>query len=209
MAIESPPMSISTAEPSTTSSAAAVITSRALARASRRNSGFSAQSPTTTSPARAATPCATASQRELPSAPGTTGAMKATSASSGTISRSSNSRIDTMRCPRGRAMSPRSPNNCMTMAVDVSTKPAAPRKATGGASPKPSRMPVITAVTSPTCSAPRPKIWPRSCQRWDGRISRPMMKRNITTPSSATCRMAAGSVNRPRPNGPTASPAAR
>ena len=28
------------------------------------------------------------------------------------------------------------------------------------------------------------------------------MKRNITTPSSATCRIACGSVNRPRPNGP-------
>jgi hypothetical protein len=40
--------------------------------------------------------------------------------------------IDTMRWPRGSAMSPRSPSSGMTIAVDVSTKPAAPMNATAG-----------------------------------------------------------------------------
>ena len=35
-----------------------------------------------------------------------------------------------MRCPRGAAMSPRSFNTCMTMAVEVRTKPAALMKLT-------------------------------------------------------------------------------
>ena len=36
-----------------------------------------------------------------------------------------------MRCPRGALTSPRSASTCMTMAVDVSTKPIAATKATG------------------------------------------------------------------------------
>ena len=39
----------------------------------------------------------------------------------------------------------------------------------------------------------------RSPQRREGRISRPITKRNITTPSSATCRSDAGSVRSLRP----------
>ena len=47
------------------------------------------------------------------------GARKTTSASSGTIARSSKSRIDTIRWPFGVAMSPRSSRICMTIAVEV------------------------------------------------------------------------------------------
>ena len=54
MAIDSPPICINSAAPSTTSKAAAVITSRALAAARMRNSGFSSQIPAAISPANAA-----------------------------------------------------------------------------------------------------------------------------------------------------------
>jgi hypothetical protein len=60
-----------------------------------------------------------------------------------------------------------------------------------------------------TCASPSPKMSRRIDHRREGCISSPMMKRNITTPSSATCRIVAGSLNRPSPNGPIASPAAR
>ena len=95
-----------------------------------RNSGLSSHRPTPTSPTSEATPTSTDSQREPCSASGAAGAMKATTASSGTISRSSNSSTDTIFWPGGSAMSPRSPSSCMTMAVEVSTKPAAPTNAT-------------------------------------------------------------------------------
>ena len=42
-----------------------------------------------------------------------------------------------------------------------------------------------------------------------GSISRPMMKRNITTPNCAASRMVRGSLTSFNPNGPIASPAAR
>ena len=61
---------------------------------------------------------------------GTVGAIKATTASSGTISKSSNNKIDTMLWPCGVANSWRSPKTCITMAVEVSTKPDALTNAT-------------------------------------------------------------------------------
>ncbi len=209
MAMDSPPRSISSAAPSTTSNAAAVITSRAPARARMRNSGLSSHRPAATRPTRAPVPSSTACQRVPLSGCAAAGARKATRASSGTISRSSNSRIETILRPRGRAMSPRSPNTCMTMAVEVSTKPAAARKDTIGARPRATPTPVIASAASPTCRPPSRKICFRSCHSCEGRISRPTTNRNITTPSSATCRMAAGSVNQASPKGPIARPAAR
>ena len=97
MAMERPPTCISKAAPSTTSSAAAVITSRALACARMRNSGFSSQMPAATSAASAPAAMAMPPQAE----PDTgvdepAGAMNATSASSGTIIRSSNSNTATI-----------------------------------------------------------------------------------------------------------------
>ncbi|MNT56165.1 hypothetical protein D3C72_1934470 [compost metagenome] len=95
------------------------------------------------------------------------------------------------------------------MAVDDSTNPIAAMKAAGP--DRPASRP--TAVKSPpqtrTCATPNPKISPRSFHRREGCISRPMMKRNITTPSSATCRMDLESEKNPMPNGPMTRPAAR
>ena len=106
-AIDSPPVFINSAAPSTTSRAAPVITSRALASDSSRNSGFSRKRPAAISPPSAARPMAMDIQRERSwvSAPG---ARKATAASRGTIDRSSSSRMLMTRWPRGVLVSPRS-----------------------------------------------------------------------------------------------------
>ncbi len=157
IAMDSPPICISSADPSTTSRAAAVMTSRAFDVARIRNSGLSSQIPTTISPASDAMPMPTLIQRDSAS-PTTVGDMNATSASSGTISRSSNSRIETIFCPRGKAMSPRSPSSCMTIAVEVSTNPAPPMKATGKLKPSARPTPVKAAIATPICRLPRPKI---------------------------------------------------
>ena len=148
-------------------------------------------------------------QRALLSVSTPSGDMKATSASNGTISRSSNSRIETIFWPRGRAMSPRSASSCITIAVEVSTKPAAPMNATGSGKPNASPTPVSAVVHNTICRVPSPKISWRRLHRCDGRISMPITNRNITTPSSATWRIACGSENQPSPNGPMTRPAAR
>ncbi|MCY1557851.1 hypothetical protein D9M68_947360 [compost metagenome] len=135
--------------------------------------------------------------------------MKVTTASSGTISRSSNSRMATIFWPRGWAMSPRSPSSCITTAVEVSTKPMALTKDTPSGKPKARPTPVSNRPHTTTCRLPRPKIARRRLHRCEGCISSPMTKRYMTTPSSAVCRMVAGSLKRPMPNGPMASPAAR
>ena len=158
----------------------------------------------------APTPMATDSQREpSPSALPALGAIHATSASNGTISRSSNSRIETIFCPDGSAMSPRSASSCITTAVEVSTKPVAPMKATCQGKPNSLAMLVSTSAQVTICSVPSPKISLRRLHRCEGRISRPITNRNITTPSSAVCRIACGSENQPSPNGPIARPAAK
>ncbi|MOA38836.1 hypothetical protein D3C78_1605610 [compost metagenome] len=120
-------------------------------------------------------------------------------ASKGTISKSSNSRMETMRCPRGAWMSPRSANTCITMAVDVSTKPAPLMKDTCQEKPNARPTPVSSSAHSTTCMLPSPKICPRKLHRCEGFISSPMTKRNITTPSSATWMMVWASSTRPSP----------
>ncbi|MCY1513333.1 hypothetical protein D9M68_478250 [compost metagenome] len=187
MAIDRPPTCISSAAPSTTSSAAAVITSRALELASTRNSGLSSQMPAATSAASAPTAMPMPIQREgaMACCAASTGAMKATMASSGTISRSSKSSTATIFWPRGAAMSPRSPSSCITMAVEVSTKPIAHTNETASGKPKAMPTPVSRMPHTTTCRLPRPKMSRRMLHRCDGRISSPITKRNITTPSSA------------------------
>jgi len=137
------------------------------------------------------------------------GARNAISASSGTIIRSSKSRIETTLCPPTVVVSPRSSRSCMTIAVDESTKPEAPTKAVNGGRPMTMPVSVRSAAQPATCKRPSPNMARRSPHRRDGCISSPMMKRNITTPSSATCRIACGSLKRPRPNGPITRPAVR
>ena len=97
----------------------------------------------------------------------------------------------------------------MTMAVDDSTKPMAAMNATTGGNPARTPTPVNSAPQMATCATPRPKISRRRLHSRDGCISSPMMNRNITTPSSATCRIACGLVKSFSPNGPITRPAAR
>ena len=207
MAMERPPSSMASAAPRTTSRAAAVITSRAPARASRANIGLSSQRPAATRAASESRARPMETQRE-PSA-SCPGARIATRARSGTIARSSSSRMETMRCPAGVETSPFSSSTCMAMAVEDRTKPMAATKATAGAKPASQRMAVSTAPQAQTWATPRPKISRRRLQRREGCISSPMMKRNMTTPSSAMCSTAPGSATRRRPKGPMARPAAR
>ena len=98
-------------------------------------------------------------------------------ASRGTISRSSNNRIDTIFCPLRLSNSFRSPNTDITIAVDVSTKPAAPIKEI--CHEKPNSMPTMVSNTaaSTTCMLPSPKICLRKCHRCDGFISKPITNR--------------------------------
>jgi hypothetical protein len=91
-----------------------------------------------------------------------------------------------MRWPLGVEMSPRSSSNCMTIAVEVSTKPAPATNETETGKPVASPTPVRSRAQIPTWSTPSPKISRRKPQSREGSISRPMMNRNITTPSSAT-----------------------
>ena len=208
IAIDSPPFSINTPAPSTTSNAAAVITSRALLRANTLNSGFNSQRPAATIIATLpnALPMSSHSGVLLSMR---TGDKNATIASSGTISKSSNSKIDTIFCPDDVPSSLRSPSTDITIAVDVSTKPAAPTNDT--CHEKPNAMPtaVSNAAAITTCKLPSPKICRRKCHKCDGFISKPITNRKITTPSSATCKIVCPSENSPSPNLPIASPAAK
>ena len=199
------------AAPSTTSSAAAVITSRALDSARILNTGFSTQRPAkiTVTIEAAATP--TLIQRcVMLTSVSTPGDSSATTASSGTMARSSSSSTETIFCPAGVCSSPRSDRICMTMAVEVRTNPMPATNATAGASPS-RKMPasVSSSPHRPTCRMPNPKISLRSPQSLAGSISSPTMNRNSTTPSSAACSTACGSPTSFSPNGPMTSPAAR
>ena len=130
-------------------------------------------------------------------------------ASSGTISRSSNNRIDTIFCPPGLSNSFRSPSTDITIAVEVSTKPAAPIKEI--CHEKPNSIPTIVSniAAMTTCMLPRPKICLRKCHRCDGFISKPITNKKITTPNSATCKIVCPSENSPKPKGPMVKPAAK
>ena len=104
-----------------------------------------------------------------------------------------------MRWPRGEASSCRSPSTCMTMAVEVSTKPVALTKDTAHEKPKSTPTKVSRIEQRITCRLPSPKICRRRPHRCEGFISSPMTNRNITTPNSAMWMMACESVIRARP----------
>ncbi|MNL45449.1 hypothetical protein D3C87_1680970 [compost metagenome] len=125
------------------------------------------------------------------------------------MARSSSNRMETIRWPCALVLSSRSPRICITMAVDDNTKPIAAMKAAGPDRPANRPTTVNRPPQTTTCARPSPKISPRSFHSRDGCISSPMMKRNMTTPSSATCKMDLGSEKKPMPNGPIAKPAAR
>ena len=200
---------MASAAPSTTSSAAPVIISRAPEAASRRNIGLSSHLLTATRPSTPASPAAIASSRSEPASAGP-GDSTATSASRGTMARSSSSSTDITRCRLAMIRSPRSSSTCMTMAVDESTKPMPAISATPGFKPQMKTPAAVSAAPqTTTCVRPSPKICRRMFHSRDGCISRPITNRNITTPSSAICRIVCGSRKKARPNGPIATPAAR
>ena len=62
-------------------------------------------------------------------------------------------------------MSPRSPNSCMTMAVDVSTNPMPQMKEMANEKPKAMPMAVSSSPQLNTCRLPRPKISRRMFHR--------------------------------------------
>jgi hypothetical protein len=98
IAMDNPPNSINKAAPSTTNNAAAVITSRALACAKIRNNGLSNHRPmATNAPKDKAEIPTRCHSGEVGSWAISVGDIKATIASKGTIRRSSNNKMETMR----------------------------------------------------------------------------------------------------------------
>ena len=93
---------------------------------------------------------ATAIARSVPLASTPPGASSATMARSGTMARSSSSRIATIRWPFGVESARRSSSNCMTMAVEVSTKPVPATKGTVTENPRPIPTRVRAAMQAPT-----------------------------------------------------------
>ena len=63
-----------------------------------------------------------------------------------------------MRWPCGVAISPRSSSNCMTIAVEVRTKPAPATNDWATGKPVAMPTPVRSSAQTPTCRAPRPKM---------------------------------------------------
>ncbi len=207
IAIDSPPSCINRAAPSTTNKAAAVMTSRAPACASTRKNGLSNQRPAASRKTKQAAAMPIAFQRSAGGASMPAGAISATTASSGTINRSSNSRIETIFCPLGRVEVSAFGQQLHRPPRSKSARSrAAPMNATGNEQAKhaDAQRKVRPAPQATICRCPG-RIFPcAGSTRCEGRISRPMTNRNITTPSSATCRIACGSLNQPNPNGPIA-----
>ena len=136
------------------------------------------------------------------------GARNATSTSSGTMARSSSSRIDTTPLPRAASRCRRAPRGSARR-WRWRTARSPWRRGT----PPPAGNPASDtdagqqrAAGRRPAATPMPKISRRRLHSRDGCISSPMTNRNITTPSSATCRIACGSVNSRSPNGPIDEP---
>ena len=150
-------------------------------------------------------------QRDCPVSVGS-GDRKATSASSsGTISRSSNSRIDTIFWLRGRAqVAALAEQLHHDRGVEVMTNPIAPDQGRGPAAGSRRRGRHRSGARGRrSAGVPSPKISRRRFQRCEGCIQADDEQWNITTPSSATCRIAAGSENHCSPERADQRPAAR
>ncbi|EPR89957.1 hypothetical protein L313_0741 [Acinetobacter haemolyticus CIP 64.3 = MTCC 9819] len=104
-------------------------------------------------------------------------------------------------------MSPRSPSNCITIAVEVKTKPVAAINATCHVKPKRIPTPVNAHELTRICKLPRPNISRLRLHKCEGCISKPITNRYITIPNSAICRIEAESLKKAKPNGPMISPA--
>ena len=137
------------------------------------------------------------------------GERKVIMANKGTMRRSSNNKIETIFCPGLVDNASRSPKTCITIAVEVKTKPDEQTKAISHETPNCAETMVITSAERMTCKLPKPNIWRRRLHKCDGFISKPITNRNITTPNSAMCRIACESVTNFKPNGPMINPAAK
>ena len=79
-------------------------------------------------------------------------------ANNGTMSKSSNNKMETIFCPGRVESCLRSPNTCITMAVEVSTKPEEDTNATSQEMPNCTETKVINTAERMTCRLPSPNI---------------------------------------------------
>ncbi|MCY1546393.1 hypothetical protein D9M68_823890 [compost metagenome] len=120
-----------------------------------------------------------------------------------------NSSIEKPLRPTGTAMRWRSCSRPTTMAVLESAIARPPTSAACQVQPISRPSGNSSAAQSSICSVPPPNTAARMAHRRLGSSSSPMTKSISTTPSSDTCRMAAGSLTSAKPTGPITMPATR
>ena len=141
--------------------------------------------------------------------------------SSGATARSWASRTAKLKRPIGADSSLFSASTGTTIAVDDSEKAAPKISAAAGFWPNSAAAPAIAAVLTTTCARPRPNTSLRRLLRRSKESSSPIVKSSTTTPKAASRSIAstlviasassqgARAAKRPRPNGPSATPASR
>ncbi len=217
-----------TPPPTTISRAAARNSSRPGARATERNRGRSTSRPRMTiSPTpRAAGPrvrraVPMAAGCSPPSAVADRAASTVTVISSGATARSWASRIEKVARPAPAPMRFRSARTGSTMAVDDSARAMPATSAVSRVWPSSRNRADRAAVQARIWATPRPNTMRRMVFSRPHDSSSPIMNSRKATPSSASTAMSARSVmvshstqgatsaNRPRPSGPSSTPAAR
>ncbi len=211
MAMDRPATSMTRAAPRTASSTITPSAAVDWARAVHVSTSGSTYRPTTATPATAAAPAAPSSHNGPSGFGAATADSSGTAINSGTAARSCMSRTANAPLPWSLATSPFSSRVCMTIAVEESARPnpttmAAFGEMSASASRAPARMAPVTRI----CREPSPRSRRRMDHSLLGRISRPMVNMNSTTPISATARSSSTWVVRTTPGecGPSATPAA-
>ena len=141
--------------------------------------------------------------------------------STGATARSWNRSTEKVARPVGEASRFCAARTGTTIAVEDSAS-ATPTKAAGaGSAPSAKAIAPSTAAQATTCSEPRPKTRRRNVHRRSQDSSMPIMNRRNTTPNSARCAISwrlpiviqdshgAWPTKRPRPSGPSSTPAPR
>jgi hypothetical protein len=103
----------------------------------------------------------------------------------------------------------RSASTPRPIAVDDSASPSAATSARRQSTPKATAAAPINTAEPSVCTAPQPKIGRRRAHRRFGSSSSPTRNSISTTPNSAKCSIACGSVTSFNPQGPMTMPAAR
>ena len=212
-AIDSPAKLISSAMPTTSSSANAVNTSRTSAFATIRSTGLTRKRPATMTATIAPIAISAFSQTgsalvaclPRPSSCATSG----TTAISGIAAMSWKRRIAKPVRPAGVAVMLRSAITCVPIAVDdiASAKPAI--NADGHASPSAISPADSSAPVNPSCALPPMKTAPRSFHSSSRSSSSPIRNSISTTPNSETWPMLSTFEINPHPHGPMTHPAIR